>query len=107
MKCPKCGSEVQESKFCSECGAPLSEETAAQEKAQANSKKKPKKKRGCGTVFLVFFAFILIGGFLTAIEDPQFSQSASAGRQAASMQSGAPQSPAQKSKPKSMQPSQS
>lgn len=49
MKCPKCGSEVQESKFCSECGAPLSEETAAQEKAQANSKKKPKKKRGCGT----------------------------------------------------------
>ena len=66
MKCPKCGSEVQESKFCSECGAPLSEETAAQEKAQANSKKKPKKKRGCGTVFLVFFA----------------------GRQAASMQSG-------------------
>lgn len=88
MKCPKCGSEVQESKFCSECGAPLSEETAAQEKAQENSKKKPKKKRGCGTVFLVFFAFILIGGFLTAIEDPQFSQSASAGRQAASMQSG-------------------
>lgn len=78
MKCPKCGSKVQESKFCSECGAPLSEETAAQEKAQANSKKKPKKKRGCGTVFLVFFAFILIGGFLTAIEDPQFSQSASA-----------------------------
>ena len=76
MKCPKCGSEVQESKFCSECGAPLIDEAVAQEKAQAGSKKKPKKKRGCGTVFL------------TAIEDPQFSQSASAGRQAASMQSG-------------------
>lgn len=88
MKCPKCGSEVQESKFCSECGAPLIGEAVAQGKAQASSKKKPKKKRGCCTVFLVFFAFILIGGFLTAIEDPQFSQSASAGRQAASMQSG-------------------
>lgn len=67
MKCPKCGSEVQESKFCSECEAPLSEETAAQEKAQANSKKKPKKKRGCGTVFLVFFAFILISEKKTGI----------------------------------------
>lgn len=46
MKCPKCGSEVQESKFCSECGAPLIYEAVAQEKAQAGSKKKPKKKRG-------------------------------------------------------------
>ena len=41
MKCPKCGSEVQESKFCSECGAPLIDEAVAQEKAQAGSKKKP------------------------------------------------------------------
>lgn len=93
MKCPKCGSEVQESKFCSECGAPLTDEAVVQEKAQASSKKKPKKKRGCCTVFLVFFALTLIGGFLTAIEDPQYSQSSSAGKQAASMQSGSTEIP--------------
>ena len=68
MKCPKCGNEAGNAKFCPECGAPLNGPMEVQHE-EAYKGGKPKKKKGCGcaTVFIVFFALMLIGGLLTAI----------------------------------------
>ena len=76
MKCPKCGNEAGNAKFCPECGAPLNGPMEVQHE-EAYKGGKPKKKKGCGcaTVFIVFFALMLIGGLLIEYErDKQWSQ---------------------------------
>lgn len=78
MKCPKCGNEVGNAKFCPECGAPLNESVEIQhEEAYKGGKTKKKKGCGCATVFIVFFALMLIGGLLTAISPDGVQSSAS------------------------------
>lgn len=78
MKCPKCGNEAGNAKFCPECGAPLNGPVEVQHE-EAYKGGKPKKKKGCGcaTVFIVFFALVLIGGLLTAISPDGVQSNAS------------------------------
>ena len=64
MKCPNCGTEVGNAKFCTECGTPLKaglvRGTAPQE---GNEKKKPKRKGcGCLTAIVVVLVLGIIGG---------------------------------------------
>lgn len=64
MKCPNCGTEVGNAKFCTECGTPLKaglvRGTAPQED---NEKKKPKRKGcGCLTAIVVVLVLGMIGG---------------------------------------------
>lgn len=59
MKCPKCGAEIENVKFCPECGAPVASGsvTAAIESDEKSEKKK--KGHGCGCAVAVSVALIV------------------------------------------------
>lgn len=50
MKCPKCGAEIGNVKFCPECGAPVSSDAVVSTK---------KKGPGCGCAVAVSVALIV------------------------------------------------
>lgn len=64
MKCPKCGAEIENVKFCPECGAPVASGSVT---AAIESDEKPEKKKkghGCGcavavSVALIVFVFMM------------------------------------------------
>lgn len=64
MKCPNCGSEVDNVKFCPECGAQIAQEESNQ-KGKLLKPEKPKKKRhGCLMVVLFFVAIIFVAALV-------------------------------------------
>lgn len=78
MKCPKCGNEVGNEKFCPECGTALNGPTEVQHE-EAYKGGKPKKKKGCGCLIaiLVLVALGLMVSFsqavqLNSVEQPAF-----------------------------------
>lgn len=59
MKCPKCGAEIENVKFCPECGAPVASGSVT---AAIESDEKPEKKKkghGCGCAVAVSVALIV------------------------------------------------
>jgi hypothetical protein len=88
MKCPNCGTEVGNAKFCTECGTPLKaglvRGTAPQED---NEKKKPKRK-GCGCLTAIVVVLVLgmigsssdAGSTSTTVSKPSTAASSSISR---------------------------
>ena len=65
MKCPKCGAEIENVKFCPECGAPVASGPVT---AAIESDEKPEKKKkghGCGCAVAVSVALIVFVMMIT------------------------------------------
>lgn len=88
MKCPNCGTEVGNAKFCTECGAPLKAGLVRGTAPQEDNKKKKPKRKGCGclTAIVVVLVLGIIGGFSdtgstsTTVSKPSTAASSSISR---------------------------
>lgn len=57
MKCPNCGTEVGDAKFCTECGTPMKSDVKRYSQPEPE-KEKPKKKKGLGCFTVIIFVLI-------------------------------------------------
>ena len=59
MKCPNCGTEVGDAKFCTECGTPMKNGVKRYSVQEQPEKENPKKRKGLGCFTVIIIVLIL------------------------------------------------